>query len=93
MKKVLIDKMAAKYFLASHPYPKIEGEMIIFKPKKADQTQGKDVIIYRDFSLRKRLETNVLKVQGDDPFDKKRKVKTSKKEEEPKVEKEHEPSL
>ena len=36
MKKVLIEKMQAKYFLASHPYPKIEGEMVIFKPHKAD---------------------------------------------------------
>ena len=36
MKKVLIEKMAGKYFLASHPYPKIEGEMVIFKPKKSD---------------------------------------------------------
>ena len=49
MKKVLIEKMAAKYFLASHPFPKIEGEMIVFKPKKNDQNQGKDVIIYRDY--------------------------------------------
>ena len=57
MKKVLIEKMSGKFFLASHPYPKIEGEMIIFKPKKGDQTQGKDVIVYRDFSLRKRIET------------------------------------
>lgn len=57
MKKVLIEKMTGKFFLASHPVPKIEGEMIIFKPKKSDQTQGKDVIVYRDFSLRKRVET------------------------------------
>ena len=58
MKKVLVEKFdETKYFLASHPYPKIEGEMVIFKPKKADQTQGTDVIVYRDYSLRKRLET------------------------------------
>jgi hypothetical protein len=57
IKKVLIEKMDGKWFLASHPYPKIEGEMIIFKPKKGDQTQGKDAIVYRDFSLRKRIET------------------------------------
>ncbi len=57
MKKVLIEKMEAKYFLASHPFPKLEGEMIICKPKKNDQTQGKEVIIYRDYSLRKRIET------------------------------------
>ena len=37
MKKVLIEKnMTQKYVLASHPYPKLEGEMIIFKPKKED---------------------------------------------------------
>lgn len=67
MKKVLIEKMQAKWFLASHPYPRIEGEMIVFKPKKEDQTQGKDVIIYRDYSLRKRVETtprNVIEQQA-----------------------------
>ena len=37
MKKVLVEKFEeTKYFLASHPYPKIEGEMLIFKPKKTD---------------------------------------------------------
>ena len=37
MKKVLIEKhMQHKYVLASHPYPKLEGEMIVFKPKKED---------------------------------------------------------
>ena len=36
MKKVLIEKLPAKYFLASHPYPKIEGEMVIFLPRKDD---------------------------------------------------------
>ena len=34
MKKVLIDKLPAKYFLASHPYPKIPGEMLVFRPRK-----------------------------------------------------------
>ena len=34
MKKVLIDKMPAKYFLASHPFPRIPGEMIVFRPRK-----------------------------------------------------------
>ena len=32
IKKLLIEKMPAKYFLASHPFPKIEGEMLIFRP-------------------------------------------------------------
>ena len=57
VKKLLIEKLSDKFFLASHPFPKLEGEMIIFKPKKADQKKVKDVITYRDYSLRKRLET------------------------------------
>ena len=95
MKKVLIEKMHEKYFLASHPFPKIDGEMIIYKPKKSDQptkeeleqekkdkkkeekenkkdkskkkdkkdkSAGKaDVILYRDYSLRKRIETSQIK--------------------------------
>ena len=56
MKKVLIEKqMPFKYVLASHPYPKHEGEMIIFKPKREDQEKG--AIVVRDYSLRKRIET------------------------------------
>ena len=59
MKKVLVQKLSDrdKYFLASHPYPKLEGEMIVFKPHKKDQEKGTDLITYRDYSLRKRLET------------------------------------
>ena len=57
MKKVLIEKLASKFFLAVHPFPRLEGEMLIFKPKKKDQTKGKDIIVYRDYSLRKRIET------------------------------------
>ena len=57
MKKTMISKLENKYLLTSHPYPKIEGEMIIFKAKKDDQEKGEDVIVYRDFSLRKRIET------------------------------------
>lgn len=85
MKKVLIEKLSSKYLLASHPYPKVEGEMIIFLPKKADQTQGKDVIVYRDFSLRKRLETTPKPAVE---LGRKKKGKKEKDEEKP-----HEPSL
>ena len=56
VKKLLIDKLPAKYFLSAHPFPKIEGEMFIIKPQKKDQS-SKDSIIYRDYSLRKRIET------------------------------------
>ena len=57
MKGVLVEKLADKFFLAVHPFPKIEGQMMIFKPKKGDQKKVKDIIVYRDYSLRKRVET------------------------------------
>ena len=96
MKKVLIEKMAAKYFLGSHPYPKIEGELIVFKPQKNDQTQGKDVILLRDYSLRKRIETTPKSNYVQDSLAKMAKAplkssKDRKNDEEKDAEKEKEP--
>jgi hypothetical protein len=51
-----IEKLEAKYLLVAHPYPQIEGEMLIVQPKKDDQPE-KDLICYRDYSLRKRMST------------------------------------
>ena len=95
MKKVLIEKLPAKYFLASHPYPKIEGEMVIFLPKKEDQDpEDKSLIVYRDFSLRKRLETTPKSNYVNDAMNKKKKRGGPiKKEEDQKVAPEHEPNL
>ena len=88
--------MAAKYFLGSHPYPKIEGELIVFKPQKNDQTQGKDVILLRDYSLRKRIETTPKNNYVQDNLAKKTKAplkgsKDRKDDEEKEAEKEKEP--
>ena len=58
MKKNLIEKLEQKYLLVSHPYPQVEGQMMIFLPKKDDQSES-DQIIYRDYSLRKRIETTI----------------------------------
>ena len=89
IKKVLIEKLPAKYFLASHPYPKIEGEMIIFRPRKDDQDpEDKSVIVYRDFSLRKRIETTPKTNNFTDGLSKKKRGGPIKKEEE-KQEPEH----
>lgn len=57
LKKVLIEKLDAKYLLTVHPRPSCEGEMLIFKPRKDDQKES-DEIVYRDYSLRKRIESN-----------------------------------
>lgn len=56
MKKNKIEKLPQKYVLVSHPYPTIEGEMLMFQPLKSDQDDN-EVIIYRDYSLRKRIPT------------------------------------
>ena len=51
-----IEKLAQKYALLSHPYPMVEGEMIIIQPQKQDQYDPQ-VVVFRDYSLRKRLPT------------------------------------
>ena len=35
-KKLKIEKLDAKYNLCVHPFPLVEGEMILFQPKKED---------------------------------------------------------
>ena len=57
LKKVKIEKLEEKFNLCSHPFPQISGEMLVFRPRKEDQNE-KDSIIYRDYSLRKRLPTS-----------------------------------
>jgi hypothetical protein len=51
-----IEKLSDKYLLLVHPFPIVEGEMIIVQPKKEDQKE-RDLVVYRDYSLRKRLAT------------------------------------
>lgn len=55
-KKVRIEKMLDRYFLLWHPFPKIFGELLVLKVRKFDQTKGKETMVYRDYSLCKRLK-------------------------------------
>lgn len=58
-----IEKLESKYMLIAHPTPSFEGEMLLIQPiDKKDKTadkekkeKDKDMIVYRDYSLRKRL--------------------------------------
>ena len=36
LKSLKIEKLDSKFYLVSHPFPQIEGEMLIFQPKKDD---------------------------------------------------------
>jgi hypothetical protein len=56
-KNCKIEKLESKYLLVAHPLPTLEGEMLILQPKKEDQQDGSDEITYRDYSLRKRIQT------------------------------------
>lgn len=58
MKGNKIADLDKKFVLLSHPYPIIEGEMIMFQPFDQDQ-YDEQLIVYRDFSLRKRYPTQV----------------------------------
>ncbi len=53
---IKIEKFESKFLLVAHPYPMFEGEMLIIQPKKGDQ-EDKTKIIYKDYSLRKRMPT------------------------------------
>ena len=53
-KNCKIEKLEDKYLLLANPHPSFTGEMIFAQPKKDDQ-DDKDLIVYRDYSLRKRL--------------------------------------
>ena len=68
----------------------------MFKPQKNDQTQGKEVILLRDYSLRKRIETTPKSNYVVDNLAKKTKAplkssKDRKDDEEKEAEKEKEP--
>lgn len=54
MKGNKVEKLDFKFLLVTHPFPQVEGEMIIFQMKKDDQDE-EDLIVVRDYSLRKRL--------------------------------------
>ncbi len=58
MKGNKIADLEKKFVLLSHPTPIVEGEMIMFQPFDQDQID-EQLIMYRDYSLRKRYPTQV----------------------------------
>lgn len=76
MKDTKIEKLDNRYLLVVHPMPIIEGEMLVFQPRKADQ-DVKDLITYRDYSLRKRMpmKEQTKKISDFDDSRKKKKEK------------------
>ena len=61
--------------MISHPNPAIEGELVIVKPNKKDQDSDDDDIVFRDFSLRKRIPAKEDPAQDKDKNGKDKKKK------------------
>lgn len=59
LSKSVILKLDDNFMLAANPYPQIEGEMLLFQYNPDDQSPEIDGIVYRDYSLRKRLKPEV----------------------------------
>jgi len=50
-----IEALEGNYMLVCHPMPMVEGEMLIMHYHVEDLKKEKDLIVYRDYSLVKRL--------------------------------------
>ena len=53
-----IERFEEDYQLVVHPFPQMDGELILFQTNANDQ-EDKNIIVYKDYSLRKRIETPV----------------------------------
>jgi len=51
-----IEKLEEDFVLVAHPFPQMEGEMLLFQIIPDDQ-EDRETILYNDFSLRKRIKT------------------------------------
>ncbi len=56
LKASRVEKLDEDYVLIAHPFPQMEGEMLLFQVNPQDQ-EDKDLIVYKDYSLRKRIPT------------------------------------
>lgn len=67
LKACRIEEMDDDYIIAVHPYPQMEGEILLFQIDERDQDdkdedgneieKSSGLIIYKDYSLMKRMET------------------------------------
>ena len=55
----MIEDLGEEYMLVHHPFPQIEGELLLYQKNLKDDSADEDILIYRDYSLNKRLVTNV----------------------------------
>jgi hypothetical protein len=56
LQKSVIMKLDDNYMLVANPYPTLEGEMLLFQYNPDDQSPEIEGIVYKDYSLRKRMK-------------------------------------
>jgi hypothetical protein len=78
-KNTRIEKLDGKFLLIAHPHPALEGELLILKPQKKDQESGEEDIVFRDYSLRKRIPAKDAPEGDKKSKDKKKKEKDESK--------------
>jgi hypothetical protein len=57
MKENLIDSLGDNYILVNHPFPVIEGELLIYQYPEPDNLNDANELLYKDYSLKKRIKT------------------------------------
>mmetsp|Transcript_1986 Transcript_1986/g.3495 ORF Transcript_1986/g.3495 Transcript_1986/m.3495 type:complete len:125 (+) Transcript_1986:910-1284(+) len=62
LKTARIEKLDDDYILIAHPFPQFEGEMLLLQVDPNDQGE-KDLIVYKDYSLRKRMPNFTVKAR------------------------------
>ena len=56
-----LEDLGMSYNIVQHPFPQIDGELLIFQSNLEDKPSSEKVMVYRDYSLRKRIHPNSKK--------------------------------
>lgn len=58
-----IETLSDNYMIVTHPFPQVEGEMLIYQKPELDKGEklDDDLLLYKDYSLKKRLKAQTNK--------------------------------
>ena len=59
-----VEDLGMNYNIVQHPFPQIDGELLIFQSNLEDKADSDKVMVYRDYSLRKRIPPSNKKYQS-----------------------------
>ena len=63
MKINQIETLSDNYLIVNHPFPQVEGEMLIYQKSELEKGEklDDDLLLYKDYSLKKRIKTQTNK--------------------------------